>query len=44
MVFILGQNKTVAEDNSILIAGIVLVYMVLFGHDVPNKINSNIMA
>ncbi len=44
MVFILGQNKTVAEDRSVLIAGIVLVYMVLFGHGAPNKINSNIMA
>jgi len=44
MVFILGQNKAVAEDRSVLIAGIVLVYMVLFGHGAPNKINPNIMS
>lgn len=43
MVFLLGQSQPVAEDRSILVAGIVLVYMVLFGHGAPNKINPNIM-
>jgi hypothetical protein len=44
MVFLLGQSQPVAEDRSILIAGIVLVYMVLFGHSAPGKVNTNIMA
>ncbi len=44
MVFILGQSKPVAEDRSVLIAGIALVYMVLYGHSLPSKINPNIMG
>ncbi len=43
MVFILGQNQAVAEDRSIAIAGVILVYMVLFGHGTPDKLNPNIM-
>ncbi len=43
MVFILKQNKAVAEDRSIVIAGIILVYMVLFGHGLPGKVNPNVM-
>jgi len=43
MIFILGQNQAVAEDRSILIGAIVLPYMVLFGHQLPNKLNPNIM-
>lgn len=42
MVFILGQNKLVAENRSILISAFILVYMVLFGHGLPNKINKNL--
>jgi hypothetical protein len=43
MIFILGQNQAVAEDRSVLIGAIVLAYMVLFGHGLPNKVNPNIM-
>ncbi len=43
MVFVLGQSKAVAEDRSILIGAIVLAYMVLYGHGLPNKVNPNIM-
>ncbi len=43
MVFVLGQSKQVAEDRSVLIGAIVLAYMVLFGHGLPNKVNPNIM-
>jgi hypothetical protein len=42
MVFILGQTQSVAENRSILIAGIILVYMMLFGHGLPTSINRNI--
>lgn len=44
MVWILKQDPRVAEDRSILVAGIVLVYMVLFGHGLPNTINRNIYS
>ena len=40
---ILGQGQAVAEDRSVLIGAIVLAYMVLFGHGLPNKVNPNIM-
>ncbi len=43
MVFVLGQSKQVAEDRSVLMGAIVLAYMVLFGHGLPNKVNPNIM-
>ena len=42
MTFILGQNKIVAENRSILIAALVLVYMILFGHGLPTSINKNL--
>ena len=43
MVIILRQKTSVALDRSILIGAIALVYMILFGHDLPYKINSNLM-
>lgn len=42
MIFGLGQQKAVAENRSILIASGVLIYMILFGHGLPVKINKNI--
>ena len=42
MVFVLGQNKLVAENRSVLISAFVLAYMVLFGHGLPDKINKNL--
>jgi len=39
MVFGLGQKANVAENRSILIASCVLIYMILFGHGLPIKIN-----
>lgn len=44
MRYVLKQNPMVAEDRSVLIAGIALVYMILFGHKLPGKINSNIIG
>jgi hypothetical protein len=35
----LGQNANVAENRSILISAAVLIYMILFGHGLPLKIN-----
>jgi hypothetical protein len=42
MVFGLGQQPNVAENRSILIASCVLVYMILFGHGLPMKLNKYI--
>lgn len=42
MVFALGQNSVVAENRSILIAAVILIYMILFGHGLPKSINKNI--
>ena len=42
MKFILKQNNSIAQDRSILIGAMVLVYMILFGHGLPNHINPNL--
>jgi len=31
-----------SENMSVLVGGLALVYMVMFGHGLPNKINSNL--
>lgn len=42
MVFILGQRQIVAENRSILLAALMLVYMILFGHGLPTSVNKNL--
>jgi TRAP-type C4-dicarboxylate transport system permease small subunit len=42
MRYLLKQSMAVAVDRSILIAAIILVYMILFGHKLPGRVNSNI--
>jgi ACR3 family arsenite efflux pump ArsB len=42
MIFILGQKQIVAENRSILLAALILVYMILFGHGLPTAINKNL--
>lgn len=39
MIFGLGQQQSVAENRSILIASGVLIYMILFGHGLPVQLN-----
>ena len=39
MVLGLGQQANIAENRSILIAAVVLIYMILFGHGLPVKLN-----
>ena len=43
MIFLLGQSPAMAEDRSVLIAAMVLIYMVLFGHKMPGAINRHIL-
>jgi ACR3 family arsenite efflux pump ArsB len=42
MIFVLGQKQIVAENRSILLAALILVYMILFGHQLPTSINKNL--
>ena len=42
MVYVLGQRQIVAENRSILIAAFVLIYMVMFGHGLPTKLNKDL--
>lgn len=42
MIFALGQRQSVAENRSILLAALILVYMILFGHGLPRSMNTNL--
>jgi hypothetical protein len=42
MVFGLNQEPAVAEDRSVLLGAVILVYMILFGHGMPGTVNKNI--
>lgn len=42
MIYLLKQPQVVAENRSVLIGAVVLIYMVVFGHGLPNRINRNI--
>ena len=39
MTLVLKQSLAVAENRSILVAACVLVYMIVFGHGLPGRIN-----
>tara|TARA_A100001388_G_C28773020_1_gene505192 strand:+ start:4243 stop:4437 length:195 start_codon:yes stop_codon:yes gene_type:complete len=43
MIFILGQNENVAENQSILLAAVILIYMIVFGHGLPTSVNKNLL-
>ena len=43
MKFILKQPEMMAQDRSILMGALALVYMILFGHGLPTHINKNIL-
>jgi len=42
MLFVLGQRQIVAENRSIVISAVVLIYMILFGHGLPKQINRDL--
>ena len=42
MVYILGQKQIVAENRSMVLSSIALIYMIIFGHGLPTKINKNL--
>jgi hypothetical protein len=39
MVYGLHQSPMVAENRSVVIGAVVLIYMVVFGHGLPGRIN-----
>ena len=42
MIYILRQNPIVAENRSIILAALILIYMIMFGHGLPKSINRNL--
>ena len=42
MIYVLQQNQAVAENRSLLLAAGTLIYMIVFGHGLPLKINKDI--
>jgi len=42
MIFILGQKPIVAQNRSIVLAALILIYMIMFGHGLPKKINKDL--
>jgi DMSO reductase anchor subunit len=42
MVFVFNQNPKMAEYRSILVAAFLLIYMILFGHGLPTKLNKDL--
>lgn len=43
MVYFLKQRQAVAENRSLLLAAVTLIYMILFGHGLPTKINRDVL-
>ena len=42
MRFVLQQRQPVAENRSILVGALLLIYMILFGHGLPMSINKDL--
>jgi len=42
LLYVVKQSPSKAENMSVLVGGAALVYMVLFGHGVPTKINTDL--
>ena len=42
MIYILKQKPIMAETRSILLAAVILIYMILFGHGLPISLNKNL--
>ncbi len=38
----MGQKQPVAENRSVLLGAVILIYMILFGHGLPTTMNPNL--
>jgi hypothetical protein len=43
MIYGLKQNEEIAEDRSICVATIILLYMIVYGHKFFGSINNNLI-
>jgi len=43
MRYVLGQRHCVAEDRSVALGAVALLYMVLYGHGLPRRVNPNML-
>lgn len=42
MVYVLKQRQVVAENRSLILAAFSLIYMIMFGHGLPGKVNADL--
>jgi uncharacterized protein with PQ loop repeat len=42
VMILLKQPVKIAENRSILLAAIILIYMIVFGHGLPTRVNPDI--
>ena len=43
MIYIFRQKQSVAINRSLILSALVLIYMILFGHGLPTKINKGVL-
>lgn len=43
MIYLFNQKQSVAINRSLILAALVLIYMILFGHGLPTKINKDVL-
>ncbi len=42
MIMVFKQRPIVAQNRSLVLAAIVLIYMIMFGHGLPGKVNRDL--
>lgn len=42
MIYGIGQKQIVAENHSLILGAILLIYMILFGHGLPFSLNKGL--
>jgi hypothetical protein len=42
MIMVFKQRPIVAQNRSLVLAAVVLIYMIMFGHGLPGKVNRDL--
>lgn len=42
MFYVLGQRQVVAENRTLVLSAMILIYMIVFGHGLPKSVNKNL--
>lgn len=42
LVFVIKTDRKIAENRSVLITGLIMTYMVAFGHGPPGRLNEDL--